>query len=404
MWGVSRDERAAPPSLRLLAGRFDPEAFDAPPGRTRARLACDGEGAWDAVLDRGAVQLEPASSNHPDALLSADTQTWLKIASDVGGGMAAWRSGRLRIRHNLHLAVGFLAATSGDRRPGRLELHQVRTSAGTLSTMSAGSGEAVVLVHGLGATKASMLPTLRALAPSFRTIAVDLPGHGDSDKPVGRPYDPPFFARALVALLDELGIERAHFVGNSLGGRVSLEMGLAHPDRTERLALLCPSLAWRRRPQWASALRFLRPELGLLQPAPRRVVEPLVRSLIPQASDGWVAVAVDEFLRLYLDPRGRAALYAAARQITLEEPEGPAGFWTRLRSLSSDALFIWGRNDRVVPLSFSRHVREALPAARHLVLDCGHVPQVERPRETHEAVTRFLAEADRSRASAAGSA
>ena len=214
---------------------------------------------------------------------------------------------------------------------------------------------------------------MRALAPSFRTIAVDLPGHGDSDKPVGRAYDPPFFARALVALLDELGVERAHFVGNSLGGRVSLEMGLSHPDRTARLALLCPSLAWRHRPQWAWFLRLLRPELGLLQPAPRRIVEPLFRSLTPEASEGWITIAVDEFLRSYLDPRGRAALYAAARHIAIEEPEGSAGFWPRLRSLSPGALFVWGRRDRLVPMSFSRHVREALPAAEHLVLDCGHV-------------------------------
>ena len=53
---------------------------------------------------------------------------------------------------------------------------------------------------------------------------------------------------------------------------------------------------------------------------------------------------------------------------------------------------MWGRRDPLVPFGFARHVREALPAARHLELDCGHVPQLERPRATHEAVARFLAE------------
>ena len=76
--------------------------------------------------------------------------------------------------------------------------------------------------------------------------------------------------------------------------------------------------------------------------------------------------------------------------IYLEEPHGRDGFWTRLSSLKADALFVWGRKDVIVPSAFARHVREGLPAALHLELDCGHVPQLERPRETHTAIDRFL--------------
>jgi pimeloyl-ACP methyl ester carboxylesterase len=158
-----------------------------------------------------------------------------------------------------------------------------------------------------------------------------------------------------------------------------------------RLALLAPSLAWRRDRPWAPVLRVVRPELGLLQLAPRPVVEGIVRRLIPGAQDGWSAAGVDEFLRVYLTPRGRAAFYAAARQIYLEEPEGDDGFWPRLRSLQPDALFVWGRKDQIVPIAFARHVSEAVPGAQHVELDCGHVPQLERPRETHAAVLQFLA-------------
>ncbi|HET8948983.1 MAG TPA: hypothetical protein VFN44_00690, partial [Solirubrobacteraceae bacterium] len=53
--------------------------------------------------------------------------------------------------------------------------------------------------------------------------------------------------------------------------------------------------------------------------------------------------------------------------------------------------FVWGRQDRIVPIGFARHVRDALPAAEHLELDCGHVPQLEAPRKTHAAVAGFLA-------------
>ena len=96
--------------------------------------------------------------------------------------------------------------------------------------------------------------------------------------------------------------------------------------------------------------------------APRRVVEQMTRRLVPTASDGWAAAGVDEFLRAYLTPRGRAAFYAAARNIYLDEPHGEEGFWTRLEALAPDALFIWGKRDALVPIAFMRHVERALPA------------------------------------------
>src|SRR6185369_1438284 len=88
-----------PATLRPLVERFDPSGFDAPAGEARIRLVVDGEGEWDVL---------------------ADPATWHDIAADLRGGMEAYRSGRLVVRHNLHLGVGFLAATSGATGPGRL--------------------------------------------------------------------------------------------------------------------------------------------------------------------------------------------------------------------------------------------------------------------------------------------
>ena len=305
--------------------------------------------------------------------------------------MNAFRSGRLTIRHNLHLGVGFLAATSGVSGPGRMQFEHVETLRGRVSLLTAGQGEPVLLIHGLGATKGSFLPTVAALAPdSFHTIALDLPGFGDSYKPITAPYHPPFFARAIIDVLNALGIERAHLIGNSLGGRVALEVGLRHPERVGRIALLAPSLAWRRARPWAPLIRILRPELGVVQATPRWVVEGIVHRILPVAASNWVRAGVDEFLRAYLTPRGRVAFYAAARQIYLEEPHGAKGFWTRLARLQPPALFVWGIRDTLVPIGFAAHVRQTLPSARHLELDCGHVPQLERSDETHAAIAAFL--------------
>ena len=384
------DDRAR--ALEQLVARYDPAVFDV--GRTTARIRVEDGGAedHDVVIEDGTARIERAR-HRPDATLSADADTWSRLAEDVRGGMEAFRRGRLKIRRDLHLGVGFLAATAlpQGEGEGRLRLRQVETSAGNLSTIEAGTGEPVLLLHGLGATKASFLPTLDALSPSYRAIGVDLPGFGDSDKPLLGAYDPSFFAHAMVALLDALELESAHVVGNSMGGRVALELGLSHPSRVRRLVMLAPSMSWLKARPWAPYLRWVPTQLGIFQPAPRALIEMIVKQVVPGSDEEWTAAGIDEFMRSYLTAHGRAAFYAAARNIYLEEPHGPKGLWTRLSGLQPDSLFVWGRKDNIVPIGFERHVHEELPAAQHLELDCGHVPQLERPRETHEAMARFLA-------------
>ncbi len=386
---VTTDTTAPPASLHTLVERFDHEAFDLPDGQAVIRLSVKGEESWDVIVDHERVQLRPGRQGQPDALLTADPATWESIARDVATGMRAFRSGRLSVRRNMHLGVGFLAATS-PAGPGRLRFARVRTSKGNFSTIEAGTGEPILMLHGLGANKSEFLPTIAALAPSFRTIAVDLLGFGDSDKPIAASYSPEFQARGVAQLLDELGIARSHLLGHSMGGRVAVEFGLRHPDRASGLVLMTPAMAWLGERRWASYLRWVRPELGLLQIAPRPVVELLMRRLIPGADSSWAAPAVDEFVRTYTSARGRAALYAAGRHLYLDEPHGDKGFWTRLRTLAPQSLFIWGRHDRLVPSTFMQHVERALPEARHVELECGHVPQFECPREAHAAIADFL--------------
>jgi pimeloyl-ACP methyl ester carboxylesterase len=385
-------QSAAPETLDALLERFEPDVIDVPGGRARIQLAVEGHGAWDAEIIRDQVRLRGASSE-PDAELSADEQTWRQIAGDVRGGMKAFRAGKLQIRRSIHLGVGFLAATSGLQDEGRLRFDRIPTRAGVLSVASAGSGEPVVCIHGLGATKASFLPTLNALVDDYRVHALDLPGFGESDKPIGAPYNAEWFAKTVLSLLDELELDRAHLIGNSMGGRVALETGMLEPDRVDKLALLSPALAWLRNRRWAPLLKIVRPELGLVQLAPKQITENIVRRIVPGGQNGWAAVGVDEFLRAYYTPRGRAAFYAAARNIYLDEPHGEEGFWTRLAELSPDSLFVWGRKDPLVPIAFMRHVQAVLPDARHLEFEGGHVPQLEAPDRTHKAILDFFAEA-----------
>jgi pimeloyl-ACP methyl ester carboxylesterase len=376
-----------------LIERFDIAAFDGPPTGARIRLTVEDVGSWDALIrPRHAPRLDAPSRNEPDAQLIADRAAWNAIARDVRGGMNAFQRGRLMVRHNLHLGVCFLAASSGmSDDPRRLHFETVPTRIGDISTLQAGEGDPLICIHGLGATKASFLPTVAAMADHHRVIAIDLPGFGDSVKPLGAPYNAAYFAQAVLGVMDALGIDRAHLAGNSMGGRVALEVGMLQPDRVGRLVLLSPALAWLRNRPWAFPLKLVRPELGAIQPAPKRIVDGLVRRIVPGAQEGWAAAGVDEFLRAYHTPRGRAAFYAAARNIYLDAPDGDEGFWNRLNGLECDSLFVWGRQDTLVPIGFMRHVEATLDRAEHLELDCGHVPQLEEPLRVHRRMQKFLA-------------
>lgn len=389
--GAEHGEQGPPAQLAALVARFDPDVIDIPGGSARIRLGIEGEPKWDAVITNHGADLFPAGEERFDAQLLADEDTWRRIAADVGFGMAAFSDSALRVRRNLHLGVGFLAATSGIVDPGRMEFAAVETPAGMISTLTAGQGDPVVCLHGLGGTKASFLTTIEALSGERRVIAIDLLGFGDSDKPLGAPYDAPWFAGTVIGLLDELGIDQAHIVGNSMGGRVAIEAGLLHPERVRSTVLLAPALAWLRDRRWRWLLRGPLPKLGLIQPAPRVITEPLVRGLVPGGRRGWTAAGIDEFLRSFLTPRGRVAFYESARNIYMDEPHGEEGLWTRMEGLEPPALFVWGRNDTLVPIGFRKHVERVLPGAGHLELDCGHVPQMEEPLATHEGIRNFYA-------------
>lgn len=379
-------EVTTPPFLDELVGRFDPDGFDAPDGSARVRVRWNGD-ARDVSIRGQSVRIRPPRDGRADTLIEADERVWQQLAKDTGAGLQAFGRGKLTMRGNLHVGVGFLSATSGAPAERRLRFGR----AAGLTYMEAGSGDPVVMIHGLGGTKASFLPTVVALATAgYHAIAIDQPGFGDSHKPLFAAYDAPYMARAAIDFLDARDIDSAHFIGNSLGGRVTLEVGLAHPDRARKLALLACSLPWKRRPPWARYLPLLRPELGLIQPAPRSIVEGLVKRSIPGGRGGWAAAGIDEFVRAYCTPRGRAAFYAAARHIMLERSEE---FWDCLRKLDRETLFVWGRNDGLIPPAFAPHVREVLPDSKHAELNCGHVPQIERPADTEALLKRYLAAA-----------
>src|SRR5829696_2583700 len=396
--------------LRAVESAFAslPERYlGADPGFSASyRIELDDLGlSWAVDLDEDGCEVTASPDQDPDVVIGTDAGTWLELREGKLSGLDAFRSRRLWARGNLDLAVafeGFFKLPNG--RPPLLRIHEVKAGKARISTLTAGDGiETVILIHGLGSDKTSFYETVSALTPEYTVHAIDLPGFGSSSKPLRAPYDAAWFARAVCRFKDAMEIDRAHLVGNSLGGRVAIEVGLQRPERVQSLSLLCPSMAWRRRRHFVPLVRLLRPELAAV---PHTFGDALVRQqfwsmfsrpeiIHPSAAD----VAVEEFLRNYRSVNARVAFHASARHIYLEEPNGPSGFYTRLRELQPPAMFVWGDEDPLVPLAFSRYVRDALPGARQVVLDqCGHVPQVEHPVDANALVHDFIGHA---RASAA---
>lgn len=360
------------------------------------RLADVGH-TWEVqTTPHGARVRKGGSSRQPDVTIGTDAATWLRLRQGDLSGIEAFSQRRLYARGNLDLAVAFegLFRLPNGREPLQ-RVHDVRVRRQRISTLTIGQGPDVLLIHGLGATKTSFFETAAVLSRDYRVHAIDLPGFGSSSKPLTAPYDAHWFAEHALGLMDELGIERAHLVGNSLGGRVAIEVGLSAPERVAGLGLLCPAVAFVRR-GLHPLVRLLRPELGILPHRfARRTVESQLMDLFadPGALDPTVAdIVVDEFQRIYGSAGARLAFLSAARNVYLDRPYGDGGFYPRLGQLTRPAMFVWSSHDRLIPAAFSRHVAEWLPSAEQIVIDaCGHVPQVERPEQTTGLLQRFFA-------------
>jgi pimeloyl-ACP methyl ester carboxylesterase len=390
-------------AFRTLPERYlgADEHFDA---TYRVRLGDVGH-TWEVrCTPRSARVCKGTTRRRPDVVISTDSVTWLRLREGELSGVDAFRRRLLTVRGNLDHAVAFegLFHLPGGRPP-RLRISEIPVGKHRISTLTMGSGDPVLLIHGLGGTRASMFDTASALSQRYQVHAIDLPGFGSSSKPVLGGYNAGWFAEILVGLMDELEIETAHVVGNSMGGRIALEMGLQAPERITALGLLCPAVAWIKR-DFHPIVRLLRPELGRL---PHAFSRSLVSSQFwgifhdPDCLDPAVGeMIIDEFRRIYASAGARYAFLASARNIYLEKPLGKGGFYPRLAELEPPALFIWGREDPLVPPAFSRHVGKWLPGAQQVTLaECGHLPQVEQPERTNELLTSFFAWAEGSRRS-----
>ncbi|MDX6275436.1 MAG: hypothetical protein QOJ92_2646, partial [Frankiales bacterium] len=360
-------------------------------------LDAGSAGRWTIELQQGRAGVRRGSVPHPTATVRASPEVLAAVIDGQTSGAEAFLAGQLTVRGDLSLAMALDGAFESPTRPAAQPRLGTAYPVGVHTAyLEAGdpTAQPVLMLHGLGATSASLLPLVTALGRDHRVIAPDLPGHGATDAPNWK-YTPAEMARWASSLCDELAVRSAVVVGNSLGGRVALELALLDPQRVSGLALLCPSPAFRRLRHLVPAARLLSPSLARvpLPPPPHEAVVGAIKLMFAEPGRlprAWYDAGADEFRRVISQPRHRRAFFACLRQVYVEEAFGSRGFWERLPSVTAPALFVWGQRDRLVPAGFSRHVSTALPNSRSVVLeDCGHVPPFECPEQT-EALVRSL--------------
>ncbi len=390
-------------SILRIAERFRPQ--EALGLHARWTIQVTGHGAYTVHVRDGRCFVSVGAHPHADAAIETDADTWLDMIAGRTDGVAAFSAGRLFATGDLNLALRldtvFMPGPEA-RRFLRTTRHQLRGV--DVESFVAGHGHPpVLLLHGLAASKVSFLPTIDGLADRYEVHALDLPGFGKSDKPLpaGRRYSPAWMADIVNAYMRAAGLRNAYVVGNSMGGRVAVELALRHPQRVVGLVGLGTAVAfdeW----QWAGpVLRLVQSQWFGVAPLPLRAswVEAGIADLFHHASavpQRNIAAAAGEVVRELRDPRHRLALAACVRHLVKERASGRRSFWRRIEKLRVPSYWIWGESDRLSACRYAERVASRLPDARVEVWpEVGHVPQFEVPQRSNDAIADFIAGLER---------
>ncbi|MEV0057466.1 4,5:9,10-diseco-3-hydroxy-5,9,17-trioxoandrosta-1(10),2-diene-4-oate hydrolase [Saccharopolyspora shandongensis] len=284
------------------------------------------------------------------------------------------------------MTVDFETTSRTAKLPSGLTLHYHEAGDPSAST--------VVMLHGGGPGASSWSNFSRNIgvfAEDFHAIAVDQPGFGRSDKPTEHGQYFTHSATALLELLDELGIERAHLLGNSLGGGTAVRFALNHPDRAGRLVLMGPG---------GLSLNAFAPDptegvrkLSAFGAPPGPSKEKLADFLRIMVYDQSLITdeLIDERYAAASTPESLAAMRAMGASFMHPDTFEEGMLWREAYSLRQRVLLIWGREDRVNPLDGALVALKLIPRAQlHVFGRCGHWAQLEKFAEFNRIAKDFL--------------
>ena len=255
-------------------------------------------------------------------------------------------------------------------------------------------GSPVVLIHGIGGYIENWLPSIGALAAQHRVYALDLLGHGRTDKPLDVSYKIADLAQFVKDFMAAVGIDRAHVVGHSLGGAIGTRLALLYPTAVNRLVLVASAGLGK---EVILAIRLMavplvgeylsRPSLsGSASLAKLVVQDPAVMTDETLELDYQLAMlpnAQKAFLRCL---RANAGLSGQDKSIYGPNVSG-------LPTIRNPVLVVWGRQDQFIPVAHAEVAAKGLPDVRVRIVDnCGHMPMLEHKEAFSQLLLEFLSD------------
>ena len=269
-----------------------------------------------------------------------------------------------------------------------LDLHGER-----IAYLDEGSGEAIVLLHGLAGSSETWRSLIGPLSRKYRVVAPDLLGHGNSTKP-RTDYSLGALSVLIRDVLDELGITRATFVGHSLGGGIAMQFVYQHPDYVQRLVLINSGGLG---PDVGMLLRLASlPGAELVLPviAAKRLLAPGERVWSLMRKAGIESPRGQEMWRHYRslsDGPTRQAFLRTVRAVIDHRGQAVSALNRLNTRMNFPVMAIWGDRDAMIPVAHAYAAQQVRPDVRVEVLtDVGHFPHAERPGEVAELIEDFI--------------
>lgn len=249
-------------------------------------------------------------------------------------------------------------------------------------------GPSILLIHGSNSMLHTWEPLVALLGDRYRLISLDLYGHGLTGPHLSGAYDAETNIAAAVRVLDAVGVDKAYWVGNSMGGWLSWRAGLAVPERVSGLVLIDASGAQvEDKGELYLGARLAQSSIGrmlLPQITPRFLVKSSLEENFARP-ERLTEELVDRYWELLRFPGNRRA--SVERSRTPREPEK----WAEVGALKMPVLLLWGEQDKVIPLSHARAFADAIPGSTLITYaDAGHLPMEETPEQVARDINRWV--------------
>jgi 2-hydroxy-6-oxonona-2,4-dienedioate hydrolase len=264
------------------------------------------------------------------------------------------------------------------------ESKQVEIFGQKIHYLEAGSASnpTVILLHGLGGDATNWAMTIPALSGKYHVYVLDQIGFGKSDKPITN-YRVSMLVEFLDVFCKKLGIQKASLVGNSLGGWTAASFALAHPEKVDKLVLVCAAGYTGKR--WGGP-EMTKEALAALNPSTTEDLKRLFSLIFYNK-----AMLTDQFVETQLTNKFKRGDGYTINSFIESIVRGEDFLDGKAKAIKSPTLALWGKNDGLTPLGIGKAFVEDIQGAQLVVIDnCGHVPQMEKAAEFNAELLKFL--------------